>query len=67
MKCFRELKHDETISSLTEEEAILESFYEKGQIKLSSGGTFNHFMKYSFEEEGIAQVMMLLYNKIRKL
>jgi hypothetical protein len=30
VKCFRELKHDETISSITEEEAILESFYEKG-------------------------------------
>ena len=35
VKCFRKLSYDKTISSLTEEEAILLSFfYESGQISL---------------------------------
>jgi len=47
VKCFRTLSYDKTISSLTEEEAILLSFFdENDQIKLPSGGTLHHFVKY---------------------
>jgi hypothetical protein len=47
VKCFRNLSFDKTFSSLTEEEAILLSFFdENGQIKLPSGGTLHHFVKY---------------------
>ncbi|AKB24620.1 hypothetical protein MSMTP_1151 [Methanosarcina sp. MTP4] len=68
VKCFRKLSYDKTISSLTEEEAILLSFFdENGQIKLPSGGTLHHFVKYRLGEEGINEVMMLLGEKILKL
>ena len=61
VKCFRKLSYDKTISSLTEEEAILLSFLMKnGQIKLPSGGTLHHFVKYRLGEEGINEIMMLL-------
>ena len=54
VKCFRKLSYDKTISSLTEEEAILLSFFdENGKIKLPSGGTLHHFVKYRLGEEGI--------------
>ena len=68
VKCFRSLSYDKTISSLTEEEAILLSFFdENDQIKLPSGGTLHHFVKYRLGEEGINEVMMLLGGKILKL
>jgi len=41
--------------------------YKKNQIKLYSGEILNHYIKYSFGEEGIDEVMMLLYEKILKL
>src|SRR5450756_1697232 len=57
-----------TISSLTEEEAILLSFFdENDQIKLPSGGTLHHFVKYRLGEERINEVMMLIGEKILKL
>ena len=47
VKCFRRLSYEKTISSLTEEEAILLSFYdENGLIKLPSGKTLHNFVKY---------------------
>jgi len=68
VKCFRQLSYDKTISSLTEEEAILLSFFdENSQIKLPSGGTLHHFVKYRLGEEGINEIMMLLGEKILKL
>src|SRR5664280_1506073 len=68
VKCFRTLSYDKTISSLTEEEAILLSFFdENDQIKLPSGGTLHHFVKYRLGEEGINEVMMLIGEKILKL
>ena len=68
VKCFRKLSYDKTISSLTEEEAILLSFFdESGQIKLPCGGTLHHFVKYRLGEEGINEIMMLLGEKILKL
>jgi len=68
VKCFRTLSYDKTVSSLTEEEAILLSFFdENDQIKLPSGGTLHHFVKYRLGEEGINEVMMLLGEKILKL
>ncbi len=68
VKCFRNLSYDKTISSLTEEEAILLSFFdESGQIKLPSGGTLHHFVKYRLGEEGINEVMLMLGEKILKL
>ncbi len=68
VKCFRNLSFDKTISSLTEEEAILLSFYdENGHIKLPSGGTLHHFVKYRLGEEGVNEIMMLLGEKILKL
>ena len=68
VKCFRNLSYDKTISSLTEEEAILLSFFdENGQIKLPSGGTLHHFVKYRLGEEGINEIMILLGKKILKL
>jgi hypothetical protein len=45
VKCFRSLSFDKRVSSLTEEEAILLSFYDKnGQIKLPFGLTLHHFV-----------------------
>ena len=68
VKCFRKLSYDKTISSLTEEESILLSFFdENSQIKLPSGGTLHHFVKYRLGEEGINEIMMLLGEKILKL
>ena len=70
VKCFRKLSYDKIISSLTEEEAILLSFFDEndhGQIKLPSGGTLHHFVKYRLGEEGINEIMMLLGEKILKL
>ena len=68
VKCFRTLSYDKTISSLTEEEAILLSFFdENDQIKLPSGGTLHHFVKYRLGEEGINEIMMLLGEKILNL
>ena len=68
VKCFRNLYFDKTISSLTEEEAILLSFFdENGQIELPSGGTLHHFVKYWLGEEGVNEIMMLLGEKILKL
>ena len=53
VKCFRSLSYDKTISSLTEEEAIQLSFFDEDyQIKLPSGGTLHHFVKYRLGEEG---------------
>ena len=68
VKCFRKLSYDKTISSLTEEEAILLSFFdESGQIKLPCGGTLHHFVKYRLGEKGINEIIMLLGEKILKL
>ena len=68
VKCFRTLSYDKTVSSLTVEEAILLSFFdENDQIKLPSGGTLHHFVKYRLGEEGINEVMMLLGEKILNL
>ncbi len=68
VKCFRNLSFDKTVSSLTEEEAILLSFFdENGQIKLPSGGTLHHFVKYRLGEEGVNEIMMMLGEKILKL
>jgi hypothetical protein len=68
VKCFRKLSYDKTISSLTEEEAIILSFFdENDQIKLPSGGTLHHFVKYRLGEKGINDVMMLIGEKILEL
>ena len=40
---------------------------ENDQIKLPSGGTLHHFVKYRLGEEGINEIMMLLGEKILKL
>jgi hypothetical protein len=68
VKCFRNLSFDKTVSSLTEEEAILLSFYdENSKIKLPSGGTLHHFVKYRLGDEGVNMIMMMLGAKILKL
>jgi hypothetical protein len=66
--CFRKLSYEKTVSSLTEEEAILLSFYdEKGFIKLPSEKTLHHFVKYRLGEDGINEIMMLVGERILKL
>ncbi len=68
VKFFRKFSYDKTVSFLTDEEAILLSFFdENDQIKLPSGGTLHHFMKYRFGEEGINEIIMLSGEKILKL
>ena len=68
VKCFRKLSYDKTTSSLTEEEAILLSFFdESGQIIFPCGETLHHFVKYRLGEKGINEIMMLLGEKILKL
>jgi len=68
VKCFRNISYDKTVSSLTEEEAIFLSFCdENGQIKLPSGGTLHHFVKYRLGEKGINDIMMLIGQKILEL
>jgi hypothetical protein len=65
VKCFRSLSYDKTISSLTEEEAILLSFFDDNYlIRLPSGGTLHHFVKYRLGEKGINDLMMLIGEKI---
>lgn len=66
--CFRKLSYEKTVSSLTEEEAILLSFYdENGFIKLPSGKTLHHFVKYRLGEDGLKEIMMLVGEKILSL
>lgn len=66
--CFRQLSYEKTVSSLTEEEAILLSFYdEKGLIKVPSGKTLHHFVKYRLGEDGLNEIMMLVGEKILDL
>jgi len=67
VKCFRNLSYDKTISSLTEEAILLSFLDENDQIKLPSGGTLHHFVKYRLGEEGINEVMILLGEKIFNL
>lgn len=68
VKCFRKLSYDKTILSLTDEEAILLSFYdENGQIALPCGGTLQHFVKYRLGEEGINEIMLKVGEKIINL
>jgi hypothetical protein len=68
VKCFRSLSYDKTISSLTEEEAILLSFFDDNYlIRLPSGGTLHHFVKYRLGEKGINDLMMLIGEKILEL
>src|SRR5450759_4792405 len=57
VKCFRTLSYDKIISSLTEEAILLSFFDENDQIKLPSGGTLHHFVKYRLGEEGINEVI----------
>jgi len=63
VKCFRNLSYDKTISSLTEEEAILLSFFDDGRIKLPSGGTLHHFVKYRLGEHGVNELMLMLVHR----
>ncbi len=66
--CFRKLSYEKTVSSLTEEEAIMLSFYdENGSIKLPSGKTLHHFVKYRLGEDGLKEIMMLVGEKILNL
>ena len=65
VKCFRKLSYEKTISSLTEEEATMLSFFDDtGLIKLPSGGTLHHFVKYRLGEDGINEIMLLIGEKI---
>ena len=67
VKRFRKLSYDKTISSLTDEEAMLLSFFDENcQIKLPCGGTLHHFVKYRLGEEGISKIIMHLGEKIFK-
>jgi len=66
--CFRNLSYDKTVLSLTEEEAILLAFLDENEeIKIPSGGTLHHFVKYRLGEDGINEIMMMLGEKILKL
>ena len=58
VKCFRKLYYDKTISSLTDEEAMLLSFFDDNcQIELPCGGTLHQFVKYKLGEEGINKII----------
>jgi len=68
VKCFRQLSYEKTISSLTEEEAILLYFCdENGLTKLPSGGTLHHFVKYRLGEDGLNEIMLLIGERILNL
>nr|WP_321497218.1 transposase [uncultured Methanolobus sp.] len=66
--CFRQLSYEKTVSSLTEEEAILLAFYDiNGIVKLPSSKTLHNFVKYRLGEDGISEIMMLVGERILKL
>lgn len=68
VKCFRGLSYEKTISSLSEEEAILLSFYDENDlIKLPSGKTLHNFIKYRLGEDGLDEIMMFIGERILKL
>ncbi len=68
VKCFRQLSYKKTISSLTDEEAILLSFCdESGVIIIPSGKTLHNFVKYRLGERGLNEIMMLVGEKIIKI
>ncbi len=67
VKCFRNLSYEKTVSSLTEEEAIMLSFCDKnGQIRLPSAGTLHHFVKYRLGEDGVNELIIMVGEKILK-
>jgi hypothetical protein len=67
VKCFRNPSYEKTVSSLTEEEAILLSFCDQnGQIRLPSAGTLHHFVKYRFGQDGVNELMIMVGEKIFK-
>ena len=71
--CFRQISYEKTIASLTDEEAILLSFYDSNMnIKLPSPKTLHHFVKYRLGEDNLKDIMsivgekILYYSKIRE-
>ena len=63
--CFRNLSFDKTISSLTDEEALLLLFVDSNDnISLPTGATLHHFMKYRLGESGFREIMEKVASRI---
>jgi hypothetical protein len=68
VKCFRSLSFDKTISSLTDEEALLLRFVNADEnISLPTGATLHHFVKYRLGEKGFKKIMEKVVARILKL
>jgi len=68
VKCFRKLSFDKTISSLTDEEALLLRFVDADEnISLPTGATLHHFVKYRLGENGFQKIMEKIAGRILKL
>ncbi len=65
VKCFRDLSFNKTISSLSEEEALLLHFVnDSGDIFLPTGSTLHHFVKYRLGTEGLQHIMRMIAERI---
>ena len=65
VKCFRDLSFNKTISSLSEEEALLLHFVnDSGDISLPTGSTLHHFVKYRLGTEGLQHIMRMIAERI---
>jgi uncharacterized protein Usg len=65
VKCFRNLSFNKTISSLSDEEALLLHFVnDDGDISLPTGSTLHHFVKYRLGTEGLQHIMGMIAERI---
>jgi hypothetical protein len=68
VNCFRKLSVNKTISSLSDEEAVLLHFVnDDGDIVLPTGSTLHHFVKYRLGKEGLQYIMGMIAERIIKL
>ena len=68
VKCFRDLSFNKTISSLSDEEALLLHFVDdNGDIALPTGATLHHFVKYRLGKKGFQYIMGMIAERIIKL
>ncbi len=65
VKCFRDLSFNKTISSLSDEEALLLHFVnDGGNISLPTGSTLHHFVKYRLGTDGLQHIMRMIAERI---
>ncbi|WP_292466880.1 hypothetical protein [Methanolobus sp.] len=65
VKCFRNLSFNKTISSLSDEEALLLHFVnDDGDISLPTGSKLHYFVKNRLGTEGLQHIMGMIAERI---